>query len=80
MSDLSDPNDMASAYEQRWLDAQIEEHQYQLNHAVSAFELGRCRNCEEKTDDSRAFCDADCAADFESRQRASKRNSKYRGG
>ena len=74
MSDLSDPNDMASAYEQRWLEAQIEEHQYQLNHAVSAFELGRCRNCEEKTDDSRAFCDADCAADFESRQRASKRN------
>ena len=80
MSDLSDPNDMASAYEQRWLDAQIEEHQYQLNHAVSALELGRCRNCEEKTDDSRAFCDADCAADFESRQSASKRNSKYRGG
>ena len=80
MSDLSDPNDMASAYEQRWLEAQIEEHQYQLNHAVIAFELGRCRNCEEKLDDSRAFCDADCAADFESRQRASKRNSKYRGG
>ena len=80
MSDLSDPNDMASAYEQRWLEAQIEEHQYQLNHAVSAFELGRCRNCEEKLDDSRVFCDADCASDFESRQRASKRNSKYRGG
>ena len=80
MSDLSDPNDMASAHEQRWLEAQIEEHQYQLNHAVSAFELGRCRNCEEKLDDSRVFCDADCASDFESRQRSDKRNFKYRGG
>lgn len=72
--------DIGSDYTERWLEAQIEEHQYQINHAVSAFELGRCRNCEEKTDDSRAFCDADCASDFESRQRASKRNSKYRGG
>ena len=77
---MADFADIGSDYTERWLKAQIEEYQYQLNHAVSAFELGRCRNCEEKTDDSRAFCDADCAADFESRQRASKRNSKYRGG
>ena len=77
---MADFADIGSDYTERWLEAQIEEHQYHLNHAVSAFELGRCRNCEEKTDDSRAFCDADCAADFESRQRASKRNSKYRGG
>ena len=77
---MADFADIGSDYTERWLEAQIEEHQYQLNHAVSAFELGRCRNCEEKTDDSRAFCDVDCAADFESRQRANKRNSKYRGG
>lgn len=77
---MADFADIGSDYTECWLEAQIEEHQYQLNHAVSAFELGRCRNCEEKTDDSRAFCDADCAADFESRQRSSKRNSKYMGG
>ena len=77
---MADFADIGSDYTERSLEAQIEEHQYQLNHAVSAFELGRCRNCEEKLDDSRVFCDSDCASDFESRQRSDKRNSKYRGG
>ena len=77
---MADEADIANDYQQKWLEAQLSEHQYQLNHAVSAFELGRCRNCEEKLDDSRVSCDADCASDFESRQRANKRNSKYRGG
>ena len=77
---MADFADIGSDYTEKWLEAQLKEHAYQLNHAVSAFELGRCRNCEEKLDDSRVFCDADCAKDFECRQRADKRNFKYRGG
>lgn len=77
---MADFADIGSDYTERWLEAQLSEHQYQLNQVGNSFEMGRCRNCEEKLDDSRAFCDADCAADFESRQRADKRNSKYRGG
>ena len=77
---MADFADIGSDYTERWLEAQIEEHQYQLNHAVSAFELGRCRNCNEKLDDGRAFCDASCRQDFEDRLAADRRNGKYRGG
>lgn len=51
----------------------IAEHQYKLAHAVSDFEPGRCRNCEDRLDDGRVYCDADCARDFHDRQRMSKR-------
>lgn len=77
---MADEADVANDYQEKWLAAQISEHQYQLNHAVSAFEIGRCRNCDDKTDDGRAFCNPDCASDFSARQRAEKRNGKYRGG
>ncbi len=80
MSDTSDPIDAASDYTDRWLEAQISEHQYQLAHAVSAYPVGECRNCSTRLDDGRAYCDAECARDFEDRQRADRRNGKYRGG
>ncbi len=70
---IDDANDRA----EKWLEAHIAEFQYQLNHAVSAFEVGRCRNCEAKTDDSRAFCDQECRQDFDDRQRAEKRRGRY---
>lgn len=71
MSDLSDPNDMASAYEQKWLQAQIEEHAYQLSQAGNEwpYGLGKCKNCGESIDDGRAYCDLDCAKDFQARQK-----------
>ncbi len=42
-------------------------------------DTGRCRNCAERLDDGRAFCDADCATDFDIRTKSDKRNAKYRG-
>lgn len=41
---IDDANERAA----KWLNAQIEEHQYQMGHAVSAFEVGRCRNLTKR--------------------------------
>jgi hypothetical protein len=73
---MPDFADIGSDYTERWLEAQISEHQYQLNHAVNAFEIGRCRNCDDKTDDGRTFCDLECRKDFEDRQKAIKRRGR----
>lgn len=54
----------------------IAEHQYQIGHAVSAFEIGRCRNCNDKTDDSRAYCTVECRDDH---QQARMKMEKRRG-
>ena len=75
-----DEADVGNDRAQAWLDYQISEHQYRLGHAVDAFEQGRCRNCLERIDDGRAYCDKECADDFAMRQKADKRNGKYRGG
>ena len=77
---MGDIADIANDRRDTELENLIAEHIYQLGHAVSAYEVGRCRNCGDKTDDSRAFCDLDCSRDFEDRQRADRRNGKYRGG
>lgn len=74
-----DEIDIASARMEAWLENRISEHMYQLGHAVSAYEDGRCRNCGEKLE-GRNYCDAECAADFEERQRLARMNRKYRGG
>lgn len=60
---MTDIIDDANERADKWLAAQIEEHQYQLSHAVSAFEIGRCRNCDEKLDDGRNYCDENCRDD-----------------
>ena len=75
---MADFADIGSDYTERWLTAQIEEHAYQQAHA-SSFEIGRCRNCNDKTDDSRTFCDFDCAQDYSRREKMEKLNRKYRG-
>lgn len=77
---MADFADIGSDYTERWLEAQLSEHQYQLTHAVSAFEIGRCRNCYDKTDDGRSYCNEDCRNDHQDRLKADKRNGKYRGG
>lgn len=74
-----DDCDKASEYEQKWLQARLDEHQYQLSHAVSAFEIGRCRNCDDKLDDGRSYCNEECRNDHQDRLRADRRNGKYRG-
>lgn len=75
-----DEIDIASERMQAELENRIAEFQWQLGHAVSAYELGRCRNCSDKIDDGRAFCGIECRDDFAYRQKAKKRNGKYRGG
>ncbi len=77
---MADECDIASEHEQKWLEAQISEHQYRLSHAVSAYPVGECRNCASRIDDGSAFCDTDCMRDWSDRQRADRRNGKYRGG
>ena len=70
---MADFADVASEYEQKWLQAQIDEHAYQLRREAVALTMGECRNCQAKLDDGRAYCDKDCATDFNDRQRMSKR-------
>ena len=77
---MPDDFDYSQERQLELMDYRIREHQYQLGHAVSAYEIGRCRNCNERLDDGRAFCDKACLDDFEDRLKAEKRNGKYRGG
>lgn len=70
---VADFADIGNDYAERWLAGVLDEHRHQLSHAT-AFEAGRCRNCEEALDDGRAFCDLDCCSDFADRQEAAKRN------
>lgn len=70
---MADECDIASEREQAWLSAQIEEHAYQHKREAIALTTGECRNCQAKLDDGRAYCDKDCATDFNDRQRMSKR-------
>lgn len=71
-----DDCDKASEYEQKWLQAQIDEHAYQLRREAVALTMGECRNCQAKLDDGRAYCDKDCLRDFSDRQRMSKRTGR----
>ena len=70
---MADEADVANDYQEKWLAAQLSEHQYQLNHAVSAYPAGECRNCQSRSDDGRAYCDKDCADDFNNRAVMAKR-------
>ena len=69
---IDDANERAA----KWLDAQISEHQWQLEHAVSAFEAGRCRNCDDKLDDGRNYCDEFCRDDHWKRINDEKRRGR----
>lgn len=69
---IDDANERAA----KWLNAQIEEHQYQMGHAVSAFEVGSCRNCDDKLDDSRNYCDETCRDDHWERIKAERRRGR----
>ena len=73
---MTDIIDDANERAEKWLNAQIEEHQYQLEHAVSAFEAGRCRNCDDKLDDGRNYCDETCRDDHWERIKAEKRRGR----
>ena len=77
---MSDEIDIANDRRDAELENRIAEFQYSLSHAVSAFPVGECRNCAEKLDDGRPYCDEKCRDDHWERIKAEKRNGKYRGG
>ena len=70
---FADPVDAGCATAETWLADKIEEHRYQLAQAATLFEIGRCRNCNDKLDDGRAYCDKDCRDDHSARISANKR-------
>ena len=71
-----DEIDIASERMQAELANRIAEFQWQLGHAVSAYEPGRCRNCSDKIDDGRAFCTPECRDDHQARMRMEKRRGR----
>ena len=75
---MADFTDVASEYEQKWLQAQIDEHAYQLRREAVALTMGECRNCQAKLDDGRAYCDKDCLRDFSDREQIAKRQWRHR--
>jgi hypothetical protein len=77
-----DEADYGSEREQAMLQAALEEFQYQLSQAGNEwpYGIGKCKNCGEVIDDSRPYCDIECASDFSDRLKANRRNGKYRGG
>jgi hypothetical protein len=75
-----DEADYGNEQMEKWLEAQISEHQYALSHAVNAYPVGECRNCSAKLDDGRPYCDEGCRDDHWERIKSEKRNGKYRGG
>ena len=49
--------------------------------AILAYEReGRCKNCGDKLDDTRPYCDEPCRDDHWERIKSESRNGKYRGG
>ena len=77
---MPDELDFSQERQLELMENRIREHQWQLGHAVSAYEPGRCRNCNEPVPEGHAFCDKDCSRDWSERLAAEKRNGKYRGG
>ena len=75
---MSDVIDDANERAEKWLTAHIEEHVYQMS-VAAVFNSGRCRNCDEALDDGQAYCDSECASDFEKRQHSIRRNGILRG-
>lgn len=72
---MADFADIGSDYTERWLEGAIEERKHQASIAPT-YETGRCRNCNDKIDDGRAYCDQDCRDDHSERMRAEMRRGK----
>ena len=75
-----DEADFGNERMEKWLEAQISEHQYQLSQLGNIEEEPRCRNCKEPLPEGQHYCDKECATDYAFRQASEKRNGKYKGG
>jgi len=60
---MTDIIDDANERADKWLNAQIEEHRYQMANAPADPNAGRCRYCNDKLDDGRNYCNEDCRDD-----------------
>lgn len=69
---MADMLDHASEIEQLQRDAAIAEAVERANKSRMTPCL-KCYNCEETIQPEQLFCDADCSADYELRQRAQRR-------
>ena len=76
---FADPVDAGCAAAETWIADKIAEQRRQMAVTNQSFEDGRCRNCLDKTDDGRNYCDDECRNDHQSRVASDKRNGKYRG-
>ena len=75
---MADFADIGSDYTERWLEGALDEQRHQQSIAAN-HEQGRCRNCAERLDDRRNYCNEECRNDHQSRIASDKRNGKYRG-
>ena len=74
----TDPIDAGCAAAEMWIADKIAERRRKMEVPAQAFEIGRCRNCSDKLDDGRLFCDSDCCADFSERERITKRQWRFK--
>ena len=72
----ADPIDAGCAQAETWLADKIAEHRYQMTKEATQYDAGRCRNCNEKMDDGRAYCDEECRDDHANRMKAEKRRGR----
>lgn len=72
-----DEADYGNERMEKWLTAQIEEHAYQQKQATDdwPYGAGRCKNCGEKLDDSRSYCEEACRDDHWERIKRDVRRS-----
>lgn len=75
-----DEADYGNERAEQFLQARLEEMQYQLNQMGNEPEDPVCRNCREPLPGGQHYCSKECRDDFAIRLAAERRNGKYRGG
>lgn len=72
----ADPVDAGCAAAEKWIAEKIEQQRRAFEAQDKSFDIGRCRNCSEKLDDSRNYCDEYCRNDHQMRIASDKRNGR----
>ena len=61
---------------ERWLQGRLDAMKHLMVSINNTEEDQTCRNCQEPLPEGRHYCDRECAADWEMRQRAEKLRGK----
>lgn len=79
---MADEADIGNERAEIMLSDLIAEARYQLTKPSNDWPYGegRCKNCGDKLDDTRPYCDEPCRDDYWERIKSESRNGKYRGG